>query len=85
MIEKIGDDRYGSWHKADELLAMIQSAIEAGTPANELSKEIHKVCKFKDAASECAAKLAPYIHPKLAQVELKREEAQPFVCACLRR
>ena len=30
-------------------------------------------------ASECAAKLAPYLHPRLAAVEVKTGQTQPFV------
>jgi hypothetical protein len=65
--------------KADEILKTITDARDQGIPISEFGKEMAKVMEYKDAASECAAKLAPYLHPRLAAVEVKTEQTQPFV------
>jgi hypothetical protein len=37
------------------------------------------VREYHNEMVECAAKLAPYIHPRLAAVEVKTKQSQAFV------
>ena len=65
--------------KADQILKIIEDSKARGIPISEMGPEIAKVCEYKELANECAAKLAPFIHPKLAAVEVKTEQTQPYV------
>jgi hypothetical protein len=38
-----------------------------------------KVVEHKELANHAAVRLAPYLHPKLASVEVKAEQSAPFV------
>ena len=65
--------------KANELLERIKEAKDQGIPISEYGQEMKLVRDYYDAMAECAAKLAPFIHPKLAAVEVKTEQTQPYV------
>ena len=42
-------------------------------------QEMKLVKEYHDAMAESAGRLAPYIHPRLAAVEVKTEQPQSFV------
>ena len=65
--------------KAQELLNMVEKARADGIPISETGPEMKLIKEYQEAMIDCAAKLAPYIHPRLAAVEVRTEQVQPFV------
>jgi hypothetical protein len=63
---------------ADAIECEIQAQLRAGVPREQLSKQ-RKMADDCRTACDAAAKLAPYIHPRLGAVPVPNDDAGNFV------
>jgi hypothetical protein len=54
--------------KRDEVLRIIADTRNQGAPISEFGKEMAKAIEYKEPACESAARLSPYLHPRIGAV-----------------
>jgi hypothetical protein len=65
--------------EADALECEIQAQLRAGVPREQLSKQRKMADDYRMLACDAAARLAPYIHPKIGEVPVKTDGATEYV------
>jgi hypothetical protein len=65
--------------KVREVIKTIDDARKQGAPISEFSREMAKAIEYKELACESAARLAPYIHPRIGAVPVQADKNEEFV------
>jgi hypothetical protein len=65
--------------QADAVECEIQAQLRAGVPLEQLSKQRKMADDYRTMACDAAARLAPYIHPKIGEVPVKTDGATEYV------